>query len=345
MIVMKTPMTARTALSRRSFALATGAGLLATLAACSGTTGGTGAASDGGTSDGGSAGGTLRVMVTTYPTHYLASSIGGSLVSIENPVKPGVDPHGLELSVQQVAQMSTADLVLQIEHYQSAVDTAISSQNLTNVLNLNEHVTLLPASAAAEDETDHGHDHDHDHAEDDHDHDHDHGDIDPHFWHDPLLMIEAATAIAARLSEIAPEHKDAFADALATLTATLTTLDEELSAAFGAVSGTKAFITSHAAFTYLAHRYDLTQIAIAGIDPDTEPSTQRLLELSQLVQSKGLSTVFFETTASPAVAETLATRSGVKAEELDNLETQLDPAKDYAEVMRNNSAKLVASWA
>ncbi|MDO5645015.1 MAG: metal ABC transporter substrate-binding protein [Dermabacter sp.] len=334
-------MTARTALSRRSFALATGAGLLATLAACSGTTSGTGAASDGAASDGGSKAGALRVMVTTYPTHYLAASIGGSLVSIENPVKPGVDPHGLELSVQQVAQMSTAGLVLQIEHYQSAVDTAISSQHLTNVLNLNEHVTLLPASAAAEDETDH----DHDQAEDDHDHDHDHGDIDPHFWHDPLLMIEAATAIAARLSEIAPEHKDAFAEALATLTATLTTLDEELSAAFGAVTSSKEFITSHAAFTYLAHRYGLTQIAIAGIDPDTEPSTQRLLELSQLVQSKGLSTVFFETTASPAVAETLATRSGVKAEELDNLETQLDPTKDYAEVMRNNSVKLVASWA
>lgn len=359
MVVMQNRMTFTPTLTRRAFGALGCLSVLAAVAACGSSPSVSGAGGERG----------LTVMITCYPTRYLMEKLGGDLLSIIDPIKPGVDPHGLELSVQQVAQMSEADLVVQIEHYQSAVDDAIASHNLSNVLNINDHVTMLPAAAEG-DEDDHAHEEDahahedahgdhmheggeasdgggdeHEHAEEGHEEEgHDHGGIDPHFWHDPLLMLTAAKAIAAKLSALSPENAHAFNKNLAALEEELTELDAELKKEFGAIEGEKAFITSHTAFAYLARHYGLHQIGIAGIDPENEPSTQRLLELAALIKSENLTTVFFETTASPKVAEALAARTGATASELDNLETQLDESKDYAAVMRENSSKLVKSW-
>ena len=343
-------------ISRRAFTLGGGLSLAALLAGCGGTSGGAKG------SDASSDSGDVSVMITCYPTQYLAEKVGGKHVSIINPVKPGIDPHGLELSVQQVAQMADADLVVQIEHYQTAVDDAIKAHEPKKLLNLNEFVDILPASG--DDDHDHGDEHDHEHEandgggddhaheHDDHDHDdhdhgghhHDHGGIDPHFWQDPHRMIKAAKALADALSDIDSEHAEDYAKNYEALEKELTDLDEELHQKYESVDREKAFITSHTAFAYLADTYDLHQIGIAGIDPENEPSTERLLELAELVKKEKLTTVFFETSATPAVAEALASRTGAKAEELDNLETQLDAKKDYAQVMRENADKLVASW-
>ena len=245
---------------------------------------------------------------------------------------------------------------------QTAVDDAIKAHEPKKLLNLNEFVDILPASG--DDDHDHGDEHDHEHEandgggddhaheHDDHDHDdhdhgghhHDHGGIDPHFWQDPHRMIKAAKALADALSDIDSEHAEDYAKNYEALEKELTDLDEELHQKYESVDREKAFITSHTAFAYLADTYDLHQIGIAGIDPENEPSTERLLELAELVKKEKLTTVFFETSATPAVAEALASRTGAKAEELDNLETQLDAKKDYAQVMRENADKLVASW-
>ena len=352
-------------ISRRAFTLGGGLSLAAVLAGCGGTSGGAKG------SDASSGSGDVSVMITCYPTQYLAEKIGGTHVSIINPVKPGIDPHGLELSVQQVAQMADADLVVQIEHYQTAVDDAIKAHKPKKLLNLNEFVDILPASGdehehdhTHEDEHDHEHEasdgggehahehehehdehaHEHDHEHGGHEHHHDHGGIDPHFWQDPHRMIKAAKALADALSEIDADHAKDYAKNYESLEKELTKLDEELHEKYDSVTREKAFITSHTAFAYLAKTYGLHQIGIAGIDPENEPSTERLLELADLVKKEKLTTVFFETSATPAVAEALASRTGAKAEELDNLETQLDAKKDYAQVMRDNADKLVASW-
>lgn len=300
----------------------------------------------------GAADGTLSVVTSAYPFAFLVARIGGERVALVDLTSPGVDPHGLELSVRQVMSIEQADLVLQIPGYQSALDDAIASRAGDNVLDVSAAIDLLPAPAAAEDvhagesEEEHAA-----HAEEDAPSDgggspdgHDHGAHDPHFWHDPQRMAELGDAIAARLAELSPADSQAFTDAAAALRTELEELDAELEDSFAAVRGRKTFVTSHAAFTYLAERYGLQQIGIAGVDPETEPSPQRLLALERLIAEAGVTTIFFETSASPKVARTLARNLGIASEELDNLETQQSPDADYPQVMRNNCAELVASW-
>lgn len=319
--------------TRRTLLSATGLGVgAALLAAC----GGESSAADE----------TVSVVTSAYPLAYLVTRIGGEQVSLIDLTTPGVDAHGLELSVKQVMSVEQADLVLQIPGFQNALDDAIASHGGDNVLDVSSAVALLPVDAATaheehagESEEEHA-----DHGDDEGHQDHEHGPHDPHLWHDPVLMADLADAIGQRLGEISPDDAQTFTDAAESLRSELEDLDTELAESFGEVEGEKPFITSHAAYTYLAERYRLRQIGIAGVDPETEPSPQRLLALESVVQEAGVTTVFFETSASPKVAQTLARNLGIDSEELDNLETQQSPESDYPQVMRDNCAALVASW-
>lgn len=326
--------------SRRSLFAAAGLGAgAALLAAC-------------GSSSGGGNGG-LSVVTSAYPLAYLVTRIGGGHVELTDLTTPGADAHGIELSVKQVMLVESADLVLQIPGLQAALDDAIASQDGENVLDVSSAITFLPIGAGQEHSDESAEEHA-EHAEDEHEeheehegegHDgHDHGPNDPHFWHDPLRMADLADALAQRLGELAPEAAEEFSASAQELRQELEALDAELAESFGAVEGRKPFITSHAAYAYLAERYDLHQIGISGVDPENEPSPQRLLALEGLVEEEGVTTVFFETSASPKVAQTLARNLGIDSEELDNLETQQSADADYAQVMRDNCSALVASW-
>lgn len=324
------PLRRRTLLS----ALGLGAGA-ALLAAC-----GEGTAADG---DG------LSVVTSAYPLSFLVTRIGGEHVALTDLTTPGADAHGLELSVKQTMLVEEADLVLQIPGFQTALDDAIASQGGDKVLDVSSVITLLPADAgsveeghAGESEEEHA-----EHAEEGDSHEgHDHGPNDPHFWHDPLRMADLGDAIAARLGELSPEHAEEFTSAAATVREELEQLDAELSSAFEDVADERrTFITSHAAYTYLADRYDLHQVGISGIAPETEPSPQRLLALETVVRDEEVTTIFFEATASPKVAQTLADNLGIDSAELDNLETQQSPEADYPAVMRSNCTALAESWA
>lgn len=324
------PLRRRTLLS----ALGLGAGA-ALLAAC-----GEGTAADG---DG------LSVVTSAYALSFLVTRIGGEHVALTDLTTPGADAHGLELSVKQTMLVEEADLVLQIPGFQTALDDAIASQGGDKVLDVSSVITLLPADAgsveeghAGESEEEHA-----EHAEEGDSHEgHDHGPNDPHFWHDPLRMADLGDAIAARLGELSPEHAEEFTSAAATVREELEQLDAELTSAFEVVADERrTFITSHAAYTYLADRYDLHQVGISGIDPETEPSPQRLLALETVVRDEEVTTIFFEATASPKVAQTLADNLGIDSAELDNLETQQSPGADYPAVMRSNCTSLAESWA
>ncbi len=101
-------------------------------------------------------------------------------------------------------------------------------------------------------------------------------------------------------------------------------------------------MVSHDAFGYLGARYDLDLQAINGISPDAEPSPAHLRELSDLIESEGITTVFSETLASPAMADTLASDLGLETAVLDPIEGLGDDTadEDYLSLMRANLAAL-----
>lgn len=330
-------MITMTFLARPAALLVGAAFALASLAACS-TPAGTPSSPGAGTPSA-SAGQAepLTVAVAFYPFQFVAEGVGGDLVTVENLTAPGAEPHDLELAPQQVALLSTADLVVIQAGFQPAVDAALAQANPQRTVDAASFLELIPATA------DDGHGHgdeeaDHDEEADDHG---DEGGLDPHTWLDPTNLATVAEHVRDALIDARPEAAETLKVNTDLLLNDLGVLDEEFKAGL-ANCQINAFITSHAAFGYLAHRYNLEQVGIRGIEPDVEPTAARIAEVHEIAKAEGVTTIFFETLVSPVVSESIAGDLGLKTDVLDPLEglTPDSRGNDYLEVMRSNLASL-----
>ncbi|MFP3712735.1 metal ABC transporter solute-binding protein, Zn/Mn family [Puerhibacterium sp. TATVAM-FAB25] len=274
--------------------------------------------------------GTVRVLASFYPLQYVAQQVGGEHVRVDNLTPPAAEPHDLELSPAQVREIGTADVVLYLSGFQSAVDEGVEARAPEHVLDAADVVTL-EAHGAAEEHEEHSADDGHDHGA--------LGELDPHFWTDPNLLAELAAPVAEQLSAADPEHAADYEAGAAALEQTLADLDAEYAEGLAACSGA-TLVTSHAAFGYLAERYGLEQVGISALDPEAEPSPARLRQIGAVVQESGVSTLFSETLVSPKVTETLAADLGVATAVLDPLEGLSEDAvasgEDYVSVMQSN---------
>ena len=303
---------------------------LTTLTACSNHTG------DGRTD------GTLDVVASFYPMQFLAQRIGGNHVHVSTLTKPGVEPHDLEISPRQTAQLSEAGLVVYLKGLQPAVDRAIGQAEPRNVADAASYTSLEAHGTEVAGEDAHGHGEEHGHA-DEHAHEAHEGDAaaDPHIWLDPVRYAQVAEGVGKALRKADPDHAAAYKKNTAALVKQLGGLNDDFKAGLKDRT-TDTFITTHAAFGYLSERYGLRQEAISGLDPESEPSPARMRELHTTAKKDKVSTVFFETLVSDKTAKTLAGDLHLKTDVLDPLEGigKQSKGRDYFEVMRSNLTAL-----
>lgn len=262
--------------------------------------------------------GRIRVVAAFYPLQFLAQRIGGDHVAVINLVKAGAEPHDLELTPRQMADLSAAGLVLYLRGFQPAVDDAVTAEAKHTALDVSAGQSL-----AADDAEDSG--------------------LDPHIWLDPVRFSAIGDAVTERLAAVDPAHAAEYRQRAAGLRADLAALNGDYASGLRTCAR-RQIVTSHAAFGYLAARYGLQQVSISGLNPDVEPSPKRLDRVSALARAGGVTTIFFETLVSPKVAEALAREVGARSEVLDPIEGVQDPAReDYVSVMRTNLNRLRAA--
>lgn len=247
------------------------------------------------------------VVVSSYPLEFIAAAVGGEAAAVTNLVPAGAEPHDFELSPADVATMERADLVINVGGFQPAVDSATAE--IEGTIDLAAHLDLQSRD----------------------------GHLDPHFWLDPGRMVLAAEQIAAALTDAAPDAREQFAANLTAVTGELTELDSAFRQGLGGCTY-DTFVTGHAAFGYLADSYGLTEIAIAGIDPETEPSPAALAQTREEVGALGLPAIFAEP-GDTKVAEVLAEELGIESEILHPVEA-VAPGEDYISLMYSNLAAL-----
>jgi zinc transport system substrate-binding protein len=266
-------------------------------------------------------GGGVAVVASFYPLAEAARQVGGDLVSVTNLTAPGVEPHDLELTPDQVESIATADLVLYLGGgFQPGVEDAVGESDGTVVDVLSGVDTQGPPVGSEEGLA-----------------------VDPHVWLDPERYARVVDEIRSSLATIDPVHADAFAAGASRFEDQLHALDAEFRSGL-ADCERSTIVTNHAAFGYLAAAYDHTQVGISGLDPEAEPDPRRIAELRDLVRSQGITTIFTEDLVSPKVAETLAQEAGVQTAVLHTLEGLTDAevaaGADYASEMRQNLVAL-----
>jgi zinc transport system substrate-binding protein len=268
-------------------------------------------------SSGGSRGddGKLKVVAGFYPLAEAATKVGRALVDVQNLTPPGVEPHDLELTPGEIADIQSADVVLYLSHgFAPAVEQAVADAQGTTV-DLLEGMPLKPGEPEE-------------------------GSVsDPHVWLDPVLYQQLVDRTEQALAQASPADAATFESNATGFKAELSGLDDEYRSGLTGCAR-DVIVTSHAAFGYLSARYGLTQEPISGISPDAEPSPDRLAELTELVRREGVTTIFTEELVSPKVADTLANEVGVATAVLNPLEgltgQELAAGHDYVSVMRIN---------
>ncbi|CAM5646732.1 metal ABC transporter substrate-binding protein [Streptomyces aurantiogriseus] len=308
-------MNVRRLIPGTAVAAATALGL-ATLSACSGES-----AAAGNTDK-------FDVVASFYPMAFLAERIGGDHVNVTSLTQPGQEPHDLELSAQQRVQVEKSDAVLYLKNLQPSVDDTVAQSEVKTKIDaaqlttLEEHGSEVGGHAAE-------HDDGHDHEEE--------GGKDPHIWLDPVKYAEVAEGVGKAFEKADPDHAADYKKNTADLVAKLDALNTQFKTGL-ANTRTKVFITTHAAFGYLAERYGLTEEAISGLDPESEPSAARVKELEKMAKADGVTTVFYETLVSDKTAKTIAKDSGLKTDVLDPIEgiTDKSRGKDYFAVQEAN---------
>ncbi|MFF8656007.1 metal ABC transporter substrate-binding protein [Streptomyces huasconensis] len=287
--------------------------------------------------------GKLDVVASFYPMQYLAEQIGGDHVSVTNLTEPGQEPHDLDIPAKQRGQLEESDVALYLKGLQPAVDAAIDQSGIETkvdaaaLTSMEKHGTEVGGHADEHDE------HKDEHGEEGHEghgHGHSHEGSDPHIWLDPVKYAEVAEGVGKALEKADPDHASTYKKNTAELVKKLDGLNKRFE---DGLKNTKApapkvFITTHAAFGYLAERYGLTEEAISGLDPEGEPSAKRVKDLQKMAKADGVTTVFYETLVSDETAKTLAKDAGLKTDVLDPIEgiTGKSRGDDYIEVMDSN---------
>lgn len=255
-----------------------------------------------------SATGTPEVVAAFYPLAWAAEQVVGDQAQVVNLTSPGGEPHDMELTPKATLQLTTADLLVYLPGFQPTLDDAATGRTEPTVT----------VDTVIEQRTT------------------DSGEPDPHFWHDPLQLAAVVDAIAQQMSEIDPDHAGDYADRAAATHADLTALDEQFRSGLDGCAR-DVVVVSHDAFGYL-QKYGIQVAPIAGLSPDAEPTPGDLARLRDLIASEGVTTVFSETLASPATAETLANEAGVTTAVLDPIEGLSDTTadEDYLSLMKAN---------
>jgi zinc transport system substrate-binding protein len=274
-------------------------------------------------------GGDRKVVASFYPLAYVAERVAGDHAEVVNLTSPGAEPHDLELTVRQTAEVSEADLVVFERDMQPAVDATVEEHGPERVVEVSEVVDLAPVDPA-EHESESVEEHA-DHAE---------SDADLHFWLDPERMGGLAEAVQRQMADLDPDHAADYEANLESFRTDLAEVDQAYDEGL-ADCEIDTVVVSHDAFGYL-EKYGLHFESIAGLSPEAEPSARHLAELGELIEDEGITTVFSETLASPAMAEALARDLGVETAVLDPIEGPSDDTadEDYLSLMRTNLEEL-----
>ncbi|MBW3663635.1 MAG: metal ABC transporter substrate-binding protein [Actinobacteria bacterium] len=260
----------------------------------------------------------LQVVATTSIVADISRGIVGDEGTVEVLVEPGQDAHAFAPSAQQTRSLRQADLVVAIgfdleEQLQDSLRAAESDG--VEVLRVAEIVDPL--------------------------------DEDPHVWHDPVRMADAAQHIAERLAEVAGDDAD-WAGRGEQVAAEILVAHEQARTVLAAVpERCRQLITNHDSLSYFAARYGFEVVGsvIPGTSSQAEPSAAELAELADTLRATGVPAVFAEVESSSRLAETLAAEVGSDVEVV-SLHTESLGAPDsgaatYTDMIRTN-AQLVA---
>ncbi|WP_102159605.1 zinc ABC transporter substrate-binding protein AztC [Zhihengliuella halotolerans] len=276
---------------------------------------------------GASADGRAHIVVTTNILGDVVENVVGDQADVTVLMKRNADPHSFEISAQEAAEMSEADLLVSNgagleeslgQHFERAEAAGVEHFVATDAIK-----TLAYASEEAE------------------------GADDPHFWTDPQRMIGVVDALESALAETRGIEAEPLAAAAEAYRGELEDLESTMRDSFDSIpAARRALVTNHHVFGYLADAYDfrLVGAVIPGGSTLASPSAADLEDLRAAIDEAGVRAIFAESSQPDRLVNVLASEAGIEVEVIELItESLTEPGAEgdtYLDMMRTNTTRI-----
>ena len=290
----------------------------------------------------------INVVTSTSILADWVENVGGDKVQVNHVIPSGTDPHTFSPTPSDIKVIEEADIVFLVganyEESWLAKLTAALPNAEQKLRFLSDGVSL---KAYEDSHDDHGdedkHDaHDDDHADEDDHSGHGHGEFDPHFWHDPITVVEAAQKIAKDLGSIFKEDQSVFDLNADTYVSKLKELDTWIVSKVDTIpESNRVLITSHETMTYLSERYgfEVSSSILQSLSSAESVTPKDLAAITEVIDHHGVPAIFADSYMSTKIEESLASETGVKVIRL-NMESLGGTTTSYIDMMKENVTKL-----
>lgn len=300
----------------------------------------------------------ITIYTTLFVLTDFSKRIGGEYVEVINLIPAGASSHDYEPTAKEMVALTNSDLfIYNGVGMESWLEKIIANLEGKDVKLIDASKGITPITGEAHDHNhdndgDHDSEHknngDHDHEEHEEDADHkedanhedEHGhNLDSHVWLNPLNALKQAENIKNALVDIDSSNAEYYEANFEELKKELIALDEKYRVELSDTMR-KDFFVSHAAFGYLAERYDLTQHSISGIIPAYEPSPAELAGLIERARELDIKYVLVDPMDVTKISDVLASEINASTINIYTLgsitKEQADQGMNYISLMEEN---------
>jgi len=274
----------------------------------------------------------ITIVSTIYPVSDWVRNIGKEKISSLTLLPPNASPHTYEPTPIDIKQVSNAVLFVRVglglEIWSDKLIQASGNKSL-KILTLSDGIEILEIKKPDWTQQENNPEF-HNKTEPQY------IGYNPHFWLDPITAIKCVEKITDNLCSLDLPNKEYYQKNANEYKDKLLLLDKKAHQALDNIKN-KNYISFHNAFTYLAKRYTLTEVAVIEEFPGKEPSPQYMKQLVNLIKQKNVKAIFAEPQFSDKFATILAKETGINVSILDPIGSPyVKERSDYLSLMEYN---------
>jgi len=261
-----------------------------------------------------------QIYTSFYAIYDFTQKIGGDKIQLYNIIPTGTEPHDWEPSAKDMANIKNANILFYngagLETWINKIKSSLSDDKI-NYIELSSGIELIKNE--------------------------DNSITDPHVWLNPENVKIQMNVIKNQLCQIDEKNKDYYEQNYNQMTEKLDVLNNNYISALSNLKNNN-IVVAHQAYAYLCNAYNLNQIAIEGIEANSEPSPKKMSEITKYISENNIKYIFYENLINPKIAQSIADETGVQLLELSPYEgltdEQLKNNDDYFSIMYKNLENL-----
>lgn len=273
--------------------------------------------------------GNLKILAGESFLADIVENVAGTRGQVETIIPEGMDPHAFELTPQDMVRVSKCDVLVlnggDLEHWSQSVMKNVRVDQV--VIEASQGLESRKPDAVVEAEHD--------------------SEIDPHFWLNPLMVVQYVNNIRDGLIRIDPSGEKEYAANAEVYNQKLNKLDSWIVSQVEQIPmENRLLVTNHESFGYFADRYGFRIVGtiIPSVSTGASPSALQLANLVDEIKSTGAPAIFIEAGSNLQLADQIGTETGVRI--VTGLNTHSVPSvgnkkSGYIEMMEQNVTQIV----